>query len=66
MYSAKGSAQPPAIKPAPKPLFVRLSKWVGRAFRGLARGAALNSAEEGVFNFLSYEVSAQEYHDTYR
>jgi hypothetical protein len=66
LYSAKGSAQPPAIKPAPKPLFVRLSKWGGRAFRGLARGAALNSAEEGVFNFLSYEVSAQEYHDTYR
>ena len=52
-------------KPPATPMFVLLTKWGGSRFKNLAKGAKFSPADEEIFNFMHFNVTAEEYRGTY-
>ncbi len=48
------------------PFFVKLTKSVGRAFRGFGKGSKFSEAQADAFAFLGWEVTAEEFYATYK
>ena len=49
-----------------EPLFLSVTRWGGRAFRGMGKGAKYSPEQEDSLNFLDWQVSAEDYYATFK
>ncbi|MCX6767542.1 MAG: hypothetical protein NTY90_02310 [Candidatus Micrarchaeota archaeon] len=56
-----------AKKAAPKiPVFVRLTHSIGKAFKGLGKGAKFTPAQADAIGFMGYPITPEEFYATYK